>query len=237
MLYLPWCSKAVELKKQFCIMDKERAIPPPLAWSASTLAPLAPLPGLQQACPLFWGSTGLNRSLLVPTAPGIKHGAPGLPLRLKKGALAEIALHKEKHGKWLPPSVWSNRHAVPPYWDLGVCPLFPPFPFCLFFFSNIYEEIFHLSWRIFSTVGVSWEGSDNKLQKVFSPKQQLPLLANVVSGAFPEDWPKQKRGEVVGWLSHGLSLGSLALGCPGGQHWWKALGQLKRTGYLEPDIP
>lgn len=133
MLYLSWCSKAVELKKQFYIMDIERATPPPLAWSASSLTPLAPLTGLQQACPLFWGSTGLNRSLLVPTAPGIKHRAPRLPLRIKKGALAEIALHKEKHGKWLPPSVWSNHHAVPPHWDLGFCPFFPHFLFASFF--------------------------------------------------------------------------------------------------------
>lgn len=65
----------------------------------------------------------------------------------------------------------------------------------LFFLSNIYEEIFHLSWRIFSTVGVSWEGSDNKLQKVFSPKQQLPLLANAMIGALAEHWPKQYRGK------------------------------------------
>lgn len=57
------------------------------------------------------------------------------------------------------------------------------------------KRFFHLSWRIFSTVGVSWEGSDNKLQKVFFPKQQLPLLANAVSEAFPEDWPKRSRGK------------------------------------------
>lgn len=91
--------------------------------------------------------------------------------------------------------IWSNLYAVPPHWDLGFCPFFPHFFSASLFFSNIYEEIFHLSWRIFSTVGVSWEGSDNKLQKVFSPKQQLPLLANVVSGASPEDWPKQNRGK------------------------------------------
>lgn len=95
---------------------------------------------------------------------------------------------------------------------------FPPFPFLPFFFSNIYEVISHLSWHVFSTVGVSGEGSDNKLQKVFSPKQQLCLLANAVSGAFPEDWPRQKGGSdrlVTPWPQSGF---------PGsGISWWKAL--------------
>lgn len=81
---------------------------------------------------------GLNRSLLVPTAPGIKHKGPGLPLRTKKGTLAEITLHKEEHGKSRPPSVWSNRYAVPPHWDLGVLSFSPHFLFAsLFFFKYL----------------------------------------------------------------------------------------------------
>lgn len=109
--------------------------------------------------------------------------------------------------------------------------LFPHFLFAFFFSSNIYEEISHLSWHVFSPVGVSWEGSDNKLQKVFSPKQQLPLLANALGPFLRTDRGRTGgRGRLVTpWPQCGF---------PGsGMLWWKTLGQLKRTDCQEPDSP
>lgn len=134
MLYLSCCPKAVELKKQFYIIDKEKQplprlpglYPHSLPWLLS-LGSLSSLLGVYRTKQVTPGTHSPKNQAWSSRAPTENQ---------EKGALAEIALHKEEHDKWLPPSVWSNRYAVPSHWDLGVLSFFPPFPFCLFFFSK-----------------------------------------------------------------------------------------------------
>lgn len=120
------------------------------------------------------GPQGKPRCPSVPKPPESNTRAPSSSHRK---ALLQGSCYKSTNStNLLPPSVPSNHEDAPKYWELGVS----SFLFSLFcLFSNIYEETFHLSWHVFSTVGVSWEGSDNKLQKVFSPKQHLAWLASV----------------------------------------------------------
>ena len=78
----------------------------------------------------------------------------------------------------------------------------PPGTLLLFF--QIFMKRFSIYPHIFSTVGVGWEGSDNKLQKVFSPKQHLAPLASAAGSLLgtgrgrwrrsPGRWPPARRG-------------------------------------------